>query len=94
MHIATCTIELSLYGVESLKGKRRILKSILARLPRQFNVAVAEVDHQDVWHSAVICLVTVGNDAGRLHSILERAVAWIERQRPDAPIAAYSIEFR
>ena len=94
MHVATCTIELSLYGVDSLKGKRQILKSILSRLPRQFNVAVAEVDHQDVWQSAVICLVTVGNDAGRLHSTLEHAVAWIERQRPDAPIADYTIEFR
>jgi len=94
MHIATCTVQLSLYGVDSLKVKRRILKSILARLPRQFNVAVAEIDHQDLWHSAVICIVTVGNDAGRLHSTLERAVAFIERQRPDAPIADYSIEFR
>lgn len=94
MHIATCTIQFSLYGVDSLKAKRSILKSILARLPRQFNVAVAEIDHQDSWSSAVICLVTVGNDAGRLHSVLERAVAYIERQRPDVPIADYAIEFR
>ena len=94
MIIATCTIHLSLYGVDSLKGKRRILKSILSRLPRQFNVAVAEIDHQDVWQSAVITLVTVGNDPGHLHSVLEKAVAWIEQSRPDVPIDDYSIEFR
>ena len=94
MHIAACTIQLSLYGVDSLKSKRRVLKSLLTRLPRQFNVAVAEIDHQDSWSSAVICVVTVGNDAGRCHSTLERAVAFIERQRPDAPIADYIIEFR
>ena len=94
MLIAACTIQLTLYGASSLKDKRQILKSILSRLPRQFNVAVAEVDHQDVWQSAVISIVTVGNDAGHLHSTLEHAVAWIERQRPDAPIADYSIEFR
>ncbi|HSM58453.1 MAG TPA: DUF503 domain-containing protein [Candidatus Sulfomarinibacteraceae bacterium] len=94
MIVATCTIQLSLFGVSSLKGKRRILKSIMTRLPRQFNVAVAEVDHQDVWQSAVICLATVGNDAGHLHSVLEKAVAWIEDARPDVPIETYSIELR
>ena len=94
MFVATCTIQLSLYGVDSLKEKRSILKSILSRLPRQFNVAVAEVDHQDSWQSAVIGVVTLGNDAGHVHSVLERAVAWIERQRPDVPIYDYAIEFR
>lgn len=94
MFVATCTIQFSLYGVESLKDKRRILKSILTKLPRQFNVAVAEVDHQDHWQSAVIGIVTVGNDAAHLHSVLERSVAWIERQRPDVPIYEYAIEFR
>ncbi len=93
MHIATCTIKLHLEGVTSLKEKRRILKSILARLPRHFNVATAEIDHQDVWQSAIIGLVTIGNDAAYLHSLLEKAVSWIESTRPDVPIDAYSIEF-
>jgi hypothetical protein len=93
MVIATCVIKLSLGGVYSLKEKRRIVKSILTRLPRQFNVATAEVDYHDVWQTAVIGLVTVGNDTGYLHGLLEKAVAWIEENRPDAPIADYYIEF-
>ena len=93
MLVASCIIKLNLPEVASLKEKRRILKSILARLPRQFNVAAAEVDYQDLWQTAVIGLVTVGNDAGYLHSILEKAVAWIEQTRPDVPIDDYSIEF-
>lgn len=93
MHIASCTIQLELYGIGSLKEKRQILKSLLTRLPQQLNVAVAEVGHQDAWNSAIICVVTVGTDRGRLHSTLERAVAFIERQRPDAPIADYAIQF-
>jgi uncharacterized protein len=92
MVIATCTIRLGLYSAFSLKAKRQIVKSILARLPRQFNVAVAEVDHQDVWQTAVIGLVTVGNDAGHLHSVLEHAVAWLAEQRPDVPVEDYTIE--
>ena len=93
MLVATCVVKLRLEGVFSLKDKRRILKSLLARLPQHFNVAVAEVDCQDMWHTAVIALVTVGNDGGYLHGLLEKTVAWIERERPDVPIDAYSIEF-
>jgi uncharacterized protein len=94
MLVATCTVQLRLDGVYSLKDKRRILKSILARLPQQFNLAVAEVAYQDVWQTAVIGLVTVGTDEGYLHGLLEKAVDWIEHNRPDAPIDAYTIEFR
>jgi uncharacterized protein YlxP (DUF503 family) len=94
MVVATCVITLGLYGAHSLKEKRQVLKSILARLPRQFNVAAAEVDHHDVWQTAVIGLATVGNDADYLHGLLEKAVVWIEDNRPDARLEQYSIEFR
>jgi hypothetical protein len=94
MQIASCTITLHLYDVKSLKGKRRILKSILARLPKQFNVAAAEIDHHDIWQTAVIALVSVGNDAAYLHGMMEKAVVWLEENRPDAVIQQYSIEFR
>lgn len=94
MHIVSCTITLQLYGVQSLKGKRRILKSILVRLPKQFNVAAAEIDHNDTWQTAVIAPVTVGNDPGYLHGLLEKAITWLENNRPDAVIEQYTIEFR
>ncbi len=92
MIIASCVVTLELAGVFSLKEKRSIIKSILKRLPQKFNVAVAEVDHQDVWGTAVIALVTVGNDAARLHSQLQKAVSWLEDHRPDVPITDYEIE--
>ncbi len=92
-HVALCIIQLNLAGVHSLKEKRRILKSILSRLPREFNVAAAEIDKQDSWQTAVIGLAAVGNDAAYLHGRLEKAVAWVERTRPDAPVDAYTIEF-
>ncbi len=92
MIIASCTITLQLNAIFSLKEKRQIIKSILNRLPQKFNVAVAEVDHQDVWGTAVIALVTVGNEAPYLHSQLQKAVNWLEEQRPDVPITDYEIE--
>jgi uncharacterized protein YlxP (DUF503 family) len=92
MILATCTLTLQLEDVSSLKEKRRIIKSILARLPQKFNVAVAEVAHQDVWQTAVIALVTVGNDGRHLQSLLANAVSWLEENRPDVPIADISTE--
>ena len=94
MVIATCVIILSLHGVSSLKEKRSIVKSINTRLVRQFNVSVAEIDYHDVWQTAAIGLVTVGNNAGHLHGRLEKAVQWIADTRPDIPIDDYFIEFR
>ena len=94
MHVATCVITLQLNGVRSLKAKRSVLKSILVRVPKRFNVAAAEIDLHDTWNTSVICLVTVGNDTGYLHALLERAVAWIEQNRPDIYIEQYAIEFR
>ena len=94
MVVAACVVKLHLNGVYSLKEKRRIVKSLCSRLPQKFNLAAAEIEHQDVWQTAVLGLVTVGNDGAHLHSMLEKAVAWIEQTRPDIPIDDYSIEFR
>ena len=93
MHVATCVIKLDLPGVHSLKEKRSILKSILARLGKRFNIATAEIEQHDMWQTAVIALVTVGNDSAYLQGLLEKCVAWIESTHPDLPISDYTIEF-
>lgn len=93
MVVATCVITLDLAGVHSLKEKRRILKSILTRMRREYNVSAAEIDHQDVWQTAVIGLAAIGNDRRYLHGLLEKSVDWLETSRPDVPVNAYSIEF-
>lgn len=92
MIVATCVIKLQLDGVRSLKEKRSIIKSIMARLRRNFNVATAEIDQQDVWQTAVIGLTTIGNDTAYLHGLLQTAVNWIEESRPDIPLIEYAIE--
>lgn len=92
MIVATCILTLQLDGVFSLKEKRRIVKSILARLHQKFNIAGAEIDHQDVWQTAVIALVTVGNDGRHLQSVLANVIQWLEENRPDVPIAAIETE--
>jgi uncharacterized protein YlxP (DUF503 family) len=92
MIIGACTVDLHLPGNGSLKGKRSILKPLLSRLRKEFNLAAAEVDYHDVWQSAQIALVSVSTDAVHVQGLLERAVRWIEKQRPDLSVVDWRIE--
>ncbi|MEK9163938.1 MAG: DUF503 domain-containing protein [Chloroflexota bacterium] len=94
MIIGACSVRLVLPGNHSLKGKRGRLKPILVRLPREFNLAAAETDLQDVWQSAEIGLVTVANDAALVRGLLEKSVQWIELHAPDVQVVDYKIELR
>ena len=92
MIVGVCTIELALPGVSSLKGKRRIIKSLTARLRNAFNVSVAEVDHNDLWQSAVLGVVCVSNSSNYAHALLTKVAQWMETSHYDMEIIDYSIE--
>lgn len=68
MHILLLQCELHLVDCHSLKEKRAIIKPLLNELRRDFNVSVAETEHHDVWQSAVLAMVAVG----QIRSALER----------------------
>jgi uncharacterized protein YlxP (DUF503 family) len=92
MIIGSCIITLYLPGVHSLKEKRSIVKSVLARLRSAFNVSTAEVDAQDNHTRAVLGVACVSASAEYARGQLEAVVRWIEEQRPDAPVIDYEIE--
>ena len=92
MIIGTCTIVLYLPAAGSLKEKRSVVKSILARVHNEFNVAIAEVDYQDVCQQAVLGLACVSTSQNHAHSQIEAVVRFIERRRPDLPLVSYEIE--
>jgi hypothetical protein len=78
-------------GSRSLKEKKRVIQGMMARIRHRFNVAVAEVDCQDIWNKAQIGIVCVSNDSGHAHSILE-AVARMIDLSPDVVLYSYEIE--
>ncbi|HOK71493.1 MAG TPA: DUF503 domain-containing protein, partial [Bacillota bacterium] len=69
----------------------RVIQGMMARIRHRFNVAVAEVDCQDIWNKAQIGIVCVSNDSGHAHSILE-AVARMIDLSPDVVLYSYEIE--
>ncbi len=92
MVIGVCTLELNIPAAASLKDKRQVVKSLIARLRNEFNVAVAEVDKLDSWQSAVVGVVTVSSDPEYAHGLLSRVALWIERSRLDCDLVDYEIE--
>ncbi len=75
----------------SLKEKRGIVKSILARCRNRFNTGCAEVDRQDVPGAAVLAFVTVSPDKLIARQVLERIEEWVYEGWPDVEITASDI---
>jgi uncharacterized protein YlxP (DUF503 family) len=92
MAIGYCEIELHIANSYSLKDKRSVVRSIVARVGRQYNVSIAELDHQDIWQSARLGVVCISNESARLHRQLEGVVRWVEQNRPDVEVVGYRIE--
>ncbi len=90
--VGLLTIELRLPGNGSLKGKRGIIKPILAHLRQEFNVSVAEVDDQDSWQKAVIAAACVSADPDYIHGLLTRVAQAVQDWRLDAQVVDYEIE--
>jgi hypothetical protein len=74
MVIGVLTLEFRLHGNDSLKGKRRVAQSLKIKLRNKFNLAVAEVAHQDSHDTLVLAAVAVSSDTGRLQSQLHKAL--------------------
>ncbi len=72
--IGVVTLELRLVNAHSLKDKRHVVASLKERLRNKFNVAVAEIDYQDLWQRAAIAAVTVSSD----HSHAEKVLRGVE----------------
>ena len=70
MVVGVRTWELHLAGCQSLKDKRRVVKSLKDRLHQRFNVSAAEVDHQDVWQRAALACSVVTTDRRHAEEVL------------------------
>jgi uncharacterized protein YlxP (DUF503 family) len=76
-------LELYLPAARSLKDKRRVLRGIKDRL-HLLNVAVAEVEHQELWQRVGLAIVTVGSSRVVVEQTLEKTLDEIERRDPGA----------
>ena len=81
MTVGLLTLDLHFPGARSLKDKRQALRSLETRVRNRFNVAVAEVEHQDLWQRARLAVVSVNTDRVHLESTLQGVVSEAARAR-------------
>ena len=81
MRVALLHVELHIPYAQSLKDKRMVLRRIKDRL-QKFNVAVAEVEHQELWQRAGLGIVAISTTADHVERELAAAADEIERVEP------------
>ena len=90
--LAQLTIHLHLPACSSLKEKRGRIKPLMARLRREFNVSVAEMDLQDKWTETVIACAMINSEAVMLRQSLQSVAKWVEANWTDGDVIDQKIE--
>jgi len=92
MPVGVLTLEIQIPYAHSLKEKRAVLRKIKDRLRARFNVAVAELDHQDVWQRATLGVVSISDSQKLLESVFHQVLAESENILGD-DVADHMLEF-
>ena len=80
MVVAIAQLTLIIHDNNSLKGKRKVVKSLIEKVRHRFEASVAEVGDHELWQKAKIGLALVGNDARLLNTRLDQIASFIENQ--------------
>ena len=78
MVVGTLKIEFRLFDNRSLKGKRKVVRSMVDKVKAKFNVSVAEVGSNDKWQKIELGVSTVGNDRRHVDSSLSHILDFLE----------------
>jgi uncharacterized protein YlxP (DUF503 family) len=90
--VGLLTLELHIAEAQSLKDKRQVIRSLKDRLRNHFNVAVAELDFEDVWQRSVVGVVTLSNEEHHVEEALQKVLA--EADRILGPVlVAHAVDF-
>ena len=90
--VGVLTFRIDIPECFSLKGKRSVVKRLIARLKNRFNVSVAEIGLLDIRDKASIAVVSVSKDMSYLNSLLDKIVCFLDEEF-EFVLEDYSIEF-
>ena len=91
MFVGVLQVDLAIDRAQSLKEKRQVVRSVLARLRASFNVSAAEVDDLDKWQRAVLGFSAVSNDQAHVNGLLQQVLNHL-RRHPVARVVDYRLE--
>jgi uncharacterized protein YlxP (DUF503 family) len=78
MVVGTLKVALMLHDNRSLKGKRKVVRSIIDRAKNKFNVSVAEVGSNDLWQRIELGFSAVANDRRHVDASLANVMSFLE----------------
>ena len=76
--VGTAKIEFYLHDSQSLKGKRKIVKSMVDKVKHRFNVSIAEIGSNDKWQKIELGISTIGNDRRHVDSSLSNVISFLD----------------
>ena len=79
MIVGTLKAHMHMQGIDSLKQKRGIVKSVIGRLKSRFNVSVAEVDRQDNKNYAIIGMAVVSNETSFIDKQFDKIIEFMQK---------------
>jgi uncharacterized protein YlxP (DUF503 family) len=92
MIVGVCKIKLRIPENTSLKGKRNVVKSILAQLKNKFDVSAAEVDDQQLWQIATLGVCSISNSSRYTNEVLSKVKNFVTNERFEVEILDCEIE--
>ncbi len=91
MFVCVARVTLDIPAASSLKAKRQVVRRVTDRVKAKFNVAVAEVEDNEIWNRAVVALSVVGNEARHVNEMMEKIVQYVDDMYL-APISSKELE--
>ncbi len=92
MPVGVLTLEIQIPYSHSLKEKRAVVRKLRDRIRARFNVAVAELDHQDVWQRATLGVVSISSSQQLLETVFHQVLAEAESILGE-DVADHTLEF-
>ncbi len=83
MFVGMIRLELFIPASGSLKDKRRVVRAVTDAVRARCNVAIVELDHQDLWQRAVLGVSCVASSIGQCERVLQQVEKTVARAALD-----------
>lgn len=78
MIVLYAEVECVIYHAHSLKEKRSVIKKLIAKIRKDFNVSISEADFQDLWQRTKFAIVTVANELQYAEKVINDVIKTID----------------
>jgi len=92
MYVAVCRLDLHVRSSQSLKEKRRVVRSVIERVRNKFGASVSEVGSQDKWQLATLGISIVSGSSTRAQEQMDSVIRFVTEFTVEAEISVSGLE--